>query len=138
MRWAVVIAGIVAAVVAIARWRKAAEGKSRSGLIYIILLDLQLLGGVVLLLLTPWFATLTTSPGSAMKNDVLRYWTIEHGFGMLVAIAVAHVGRVLERKAADPRAGRKRVAIAFAISILIILITMPWPFMKYARPLLRM
>jgi hypothetical protein len=55
---------------------------------------------------------------------------------MLVAIIVAHIGRVLVRRAPAAPQKHRRAAIWFGLSLLIILIAIPWPFLSYGRPLL--
>ena len=72
-----------------------------------------------------------------MANETVRYWTVEHGFGMIIAIAFAHVGRVSIRRKADPLAKNRSAAIWLTISVVIMLLTLPWPFMTYGRPLVR-
>jgi hypothetical protein len=74
--------------------------------------------------------------GAAMKNPGLRFWAVEHAFGMFLAVALAHVGRVRTRKAGSLR--RHRVAaIFFGLSLLLILLSIPWPGTANGRPLVR-
>ena len=44
-----------------------------------------------------------------MKDPALRFWAVEHTATMFAAIALAHVGRVLARKATTPAAKRTRL-----------------------------
>jgi len=67
-----------------------------------------------------------------MGNDVLRFFAVEHIFGMVVAVIVAHVGRVLSKKAAGPRKKYRAAAIWYTFSVLVILAMIPWD-----RPLFR-
>ena len=48
-----------------------------------------------------------------MKDPALRFWAVEHTTTMFAAIALAHVGRVLARKATTPAAKRTRLLDLF-------------------------
>jgi hypothetical protein len=72
-----------------------------------------------------------------MKVSALRFWVVEHLVGMLIAVALAHVGAVKIRKATGD-ARRHRVAlIFFSLSLLAIFASIPWPGMPAGRPLFR-
>ena len=57
--------------------------------------------------------------------------------GMIVAIALAHVGRVRIRKAPDSESRHKRALIFFGLSLLVMLLSIPWPIGPGARSLFR-
>ena len=78
-----------------------------------------------------------TGMGAAMRDPVARFWAVEHVTLMLVAIVVAHVGRVLARKAATPAAKRTRLLVCFVVALIAILGGTPWPGMRAGRPLFR-
>jgi len=56
---------------------------------------------------------------------------------MFAAIALAHVGRVLARKAASPAAKRSRLLICFGLASVLMIVGMPWPNRPGGRPLFR-
>jgi len=56
---------------------------------------------------------------------------------MVFAVVMAHVGRVLARKAASPAARRKRLLVCFALSTIAMIAATPWPGMASGRPLFR-
>jgi hypothetical protein len=134
LRWAVILTGLVAAGTA---WREVSGFQTaRSGLAFTALLDLQVLAGLMLyFLLSPVTHAGIRNLGTAMSNDVLRFWVIEHPVGMLAALVLAHVARVKSRHGSDVRQ-RRRVALFFSIAIAIIILTTPWPFLPYGRPLI--
>ena len=108
------------------------------GLAAMISLDLQLLLGVLLyLVVSPNMAEIRAHFGEAMQNAQLRFWAVEHVTAMLVAIVLAHVGRVLARKATTPGARRGRILVCFGIATVLLFVGMPWPGMPYGRPLFR-
>ncbi len=138
LRWLVIVAGIVAAVHAwrAAGWRSPARA-SAAGLFYTVFFDLQMLVGVILyFVLSPVTTAAFRAAGPAMGNNVARFWLVEHPFGMIVALMLAHIGRSTSRGATEDQGGRRRAAIYFTLSILLVLITTPWPFMPYGRPLI--
>jgi uncharacterized membrane protein YfcA len=57
---------------------------------------------------------------------------------MLGAIVVAHIGRVLARKARTADAKRARLLICFGVATVLILAGMPWPGRPGGRPLFRL
>jgi hypothetical protein len=57
---------------------------------------------------------------------------------MFVAIVLAHVGRVLARKAATPAAKRTRLLVCFGVATLLLLAGMPWPGRPGGRVLFRL
>ena len=138
VRWLVLISGLLA----VLRAFRAARGTwsaadDRAGFWFVMLLDLQVLIG---LLLYVWLSPITHEAfrgmGAAMKSRSLRFWAVEHVFGMVVALAFAHVGRVRIRKA-DPARRRKLAAIFFGLALLALLASIPWPGTPNGRPLLR-
>jgi hypothetical protein len=56
---------------------------------------------------------------------------------MIVAIALAHVGRSRSKKAAADGAKFKNAAIFYGLALLIMLASIPWPGMPGGRPLIR-
>ncbi|MBI3050698.1 MAG: hypothetical protein HYY76_20600 [Acidobacteria bacterium] len=110
----------------------------RAGLWLVIVLDVQLLLGLALYLgLSPITRIAFEDFGAAMGNSALRFWAVEHIFGMLLAVALAHVGRVRIRRAAAARRHRMAV-IFFGLALVAVLVTIPWPGMPAARPLFRL
>jgi hypothetical protein len=56
---------------------------------------------------------------------------------MVAAVILAHVGRVLGRKAATPGARRTRQLICFGLSTVLMIAGTPWPGTRAGRPLFR-
>ena len=63
-----------------------------------------------------------------MKNQTLRFYAIEHPVGMLIAIATVHIGRIYSKKEVPDTTKHKRTALFFGLALLIILVSLPWPF----------
>jgi hypothetical protein len=141
LRWIVLLAGIFAVVRAIGgtngkRPWTAAEGTP--GLYFVSALDLQLLIGLALyLVFSPTVKAAFGNIGGAMRNPELRFFVVEHFLGMLIAVVLAHVGRVRSKKAQTDAARFKSAAIFYGLALIIILALIPWPGMAAGRPLFR-
>lgn len=99
--------------------------------------DLQLLLGLVLYVgVSPYTRAGWADLATAMTDRVLRFWTVEHGPTMLVAVVLVHVGRGLARRAATPRSRHHRATTCFGLATLLVLAAIPWPFLPYGRGLL--
>lgn len=130
LRWAVLAAGIAAVA------RGGAPGSS-TGRWFTILLDVQLLIGLLLyFVLSPFTTAALGDFGGAMKNPQLRFFAVEHTFGMVIALALAHIGTAKLKKA--PTGRRPRLAMIFyGLALVAILVSIPWPGMPAGRPLFR-
>ena len=134
LRWVALIAGLMAVVMA----STASPRADRWGLILVIALDIQLLLGFALyLVLSPNTRAILGNFGAAMRDPVARFWAVEHVSLMLFAVVMAHLARVLARKAASPAAKRKRLLVCFALSTIAMIAATPWPGMASGRPLFR-
>lgn len=134
LRWVALMSGVMAVVMAAAVPARA----DRWGLILVIALDLQFLFGLALyLVLSPNTKAIFDNFGAAMRDPVARYWAVEHISLMLFAVVMAHVGRVLARKATSPAAKRTRLLVCFVLSTVAMIAATPWPGMANGRPLFR-
>lgn len=140
LRWLALAAGL-AATLALATAGPAAAAPPRAGrwgLIFVTALDLQLVTGLALYFaLSPNTAAIFSDFGAAMRDPVARFWAVEHISLMLFAVVMAHLGRVLARKAATPAVARKRLLVCFGLSTAAMILATPWPGMASGRPLFR-
>ena len=103
------------------------------GLSYTIVMDVNLLLGLLLyILFSPITKAAFANFGAAMGDSTLRFFAVEHIFGMVVAVILAHVGRALSKKATEPVKKYRAAAIWYTLSLLVILAMIPWD-----RPLFR-
>jgi hypothetical protein len=141
LRWAVLILGLIAIIRAFSGWmRKKAftSADDRVGMLYNMLFDIQLLLGFLLYFYKGWLGVLSGDFGAAMREVGLRFFTIEHFLLMLAAAVIAHIGRSSAKKASSDTGKHRRLAIWFGVSFLLLLAAIPWPFLSYGRPLLRL
>src|ERR1700676_2612940 len=115
IRWIALIAGVGATITALSISGPGADARAdRSGLFFMIVLDVQMLLGLLLYFaLSPFTAEAMKDFGAAMKNPALRFWAVEHLATMMLAVILAHAGRVLARKAKTSEAKRIRMAACF-------------------------
>ncbi|HTL43242.1 MAG TPA: hypothetical protein VL262_02815 [Vicinamibacterales bacterium] len=128
LRWAAILAGIAAVVSATPRH----GAGSKAGLWFTILLDVQLLVGLALyLFISPNTTAAMHDFGAAMHTPATRFFLVEHPFGMIIAIALAHVGKIRGDR------GAPHAKTFLALSLLVLLASQPWPGLPYGRPLVR-
>ncbi len=140
-RWAVIIFALIAIIRAFSGWfgkKDFGAADNKAGLLYTIFFDLQILLGLILYFSKGWAGVLAADFGAAMSNSGLRFFAIEHLFVMIIAMGIAHVGRSVSRKAVDAVKKHRRAAIWYTISLLLLLASIPWPFLSYGRPWLRL
>jgi hypothetical protein len=139
LRWVVLVFGVLAVGRALAGARGRTEwsaGDEKVSRWFVVTLDAQMVLGLALYLgLSPTTTIAFQDFGAAMANAVLRFWAVEHMTGMVVALVLAHVGRVRIRRAADAARRHRRAAIFFGLALAAILAAMPWPGTPAARPL---
>lgn len=135
LRWVAIAAGVGATAAATS---PGSDGSEKTGLLFIIAMDLQMVLGILLYaFLSPNTAAIMQDFGAAMRDPVARFWAVEHVTLMVAAVVFAHLGRVLARKAATPGARRTRLLVCFGVSTVLMLAGTPWPGMAAGRPLFR-
>ena len=140
VRWIALVAGVGATLAAMNDPDVTANSRAdRWGLFLMIVLDIQMLLGLLLYLaLSPFTAKAMQDFAAAMRNPQVRFWAFEHISAMVLAVILVHVGRVLARKATTPKSKRRRLVACFAVATMSMLIATPWPGLPNGRPLLRL
>ena len=104
----------------------------KAGTCYSISLDIQLLLGLILYFaLSPITRLAMNDFSAAIANIDLRFFAFEHFLVMVLAVIFAHVGVATAKREAEPVLKHRRSAIWFSLSLIAILLGMPW-----FRPLL--
>ena len=105
----------------------------------VIVVDIQFLLGLALYVaLSPTTKAAFADPGSIMRTSALRFWTVEHLTGMLAAVALVHVGRVMVRRTTDGDEKHGKALTFIAIALFLMLLSIPWPGMPNGRELFRL
>ncbi len=140
LRWVILLLAIVAVVRALGgrSGRPWSQTDTSIGKWFTMTLDMQFLIGILLYV---WLSPMTQAAfedfGGAMRNSVLRFWGVEHIAGMVIATALAHVGRATIRKASNDRRRHTLAAMYYGIALIIMLASIPWPGRPAVRPLFR-
>ena len=143
LRWFVLIFLLVALVQAYTGWfQNKAWGKGHKvpNLLLMIFADLQLLLGLFMYFITSQIvqSAFKGGMGAAMKNNVMRFWAVEHISMMLLAIVLIHIGYAKAKRAESAVQKHKAAAIFFTIALVVIFAAIPWPFRgEVARVLFR-
>jgi hypothetical protein len=141
LRWAVLLLGLLALARAIAGaagrrpWVPADEQANK---FFLIALDIQIVLGLILyFFLSPITGAAMADFGAAMKSSGLRFWSVEHVFGVVVALILAHRGRARVRAITDPVRKHRVAAVFLLLALLAIAASIPWPGTPNARELFR-
>lgn len=140
-RWAVVIVGVIVIVRGFTGWlrgRRFNKDDDRFGLFYTSFFDVQVLLGLILYFSKGWFGVLTADFAAAMRASGTRFFAMEHLLLMLVGLVIAHVARSRSRKAASDVLKHRWAALGYLLSFVLMLAAVPWPFLDYGRPWLRL
>jgi bacteriorhodopsin len=88
----------------------------------------QLLIGLVLYMVSDTVQLALSDMGAAMKDKMLRFWAVEHISMMIIAILIITIGHAMAKRAASDTEKFRKTFIWFFAALLLILITIPWPF----------
>ena len=139
-RWAVLLFGFWTLLNAITGFfgkRTYTAGDNRSNLLFMVSCDIQLLIGLILYFTNGWFDRLKDL-GNNMKDPANRFFTMEHMSLLIVAWVLVHIGRSAVKRADTDAAKHKKMLIFFGIALLLILVSIPWPFRQaIERPFFR-
>ncbi|MDX1641189.1 MAG: cytochrome B [Balneolaceae bacterium] len=103
-----------------------------------IIAHIQLLIGLILYAVSPVIHNLFSNFGEAVQQSSIRFYGMEHSVMMIIAIALITIGSVKSKREAEDVRKFKTAAIWFTIALIIILISIPWPFSPMdARPWFR-
>lgn len=140
-RWLVLVFGLIAIFRAFSGWQNRSPftgADNGMGASFVGSMHLQLLLGLILYFISPVGAkAFETAGGAVMKDATGRFFAMEHLVGMLLAVIVAQVGRVLSKKATDPVLKHKKAFVWFAVALAIVLLMIPWGIWNPERPLFR-
>ena len=129
LRYAVLIALVFAFIVNLRGMlakRPILVGERMVTIIAMVLCHVQLVLGLIL-----YFMNLSAI--NQMMDPYKRFWKFEHIGGMVVAIALITVGRVLSKRAQEESKKQRHIVVFYGIGLLLILVSIPWPFREAFR-----
>lgn len=131
LRYIVVILLIYAIVKSLMGWlykKPFTKLDGKVGLFLMISCHVQLLIGLALYGISPLIRSYLKDFAGSMHNEVERFWVMEHGVGMIIAIALVTIGRIVSKKKTDDNAKHRISFIYYFIAFLIIFFLIPWPW----------
>ncbi len=141
LRWAVLLLALAVLARSADGWLRSrawSRGDDRLQVALVAMLDLELLLGLVLYgILSPLTRAFLSDPAVGMRAPVLRFFGVEHVVAMVLAVAVAHAGRVASRRAATPAHRQRGACLTALVVLLLVVAAIPWPALGYGRPLFR-
>lgn len=134
LRWVVLVLAIVVTVRAFLGMRGAKpfeERDAKLGGAFVGAVHTQVLLGLALhLALSPITSAAMANMGAAMRDKLLRFWSVEHmAMGLLVAVLVT-VARVRTKRATDDAQKHRRALVGYGVVLLVMFAMIPWPFRK--------
>ena len=128
-RWLILVAAVIAigvAVIGLVRRSEWGRGAKLSSLAFLIVMDVQLLIGLLLYGVSPLVRAAMGDMSLAMSDSQLRFYLVEHLLLMVVAVALTHVGYALAKRARSARAAYQRASLFFTLALLAVLAGIPW------------
>jgi hypothetical protein len=131
LRWIILILLLIAIFKSFAdRSKPFTDAHKKIGLWLMIMADIMLLVGLYQWITGPLGLKNIQNIGmkEVMGNAYFRFFAIEHTTGMLLAIILIHIGRSYGKKNIPDISKHKRTLLFYGLALLIILISIPWPF----------
>lgn len=99
----------------------------RLALFSLITSHLQLLIGLVLYFVAPYFNAFSeVGMGGVMKDSTLRLYNVEHPLIMIIAIVLITIGYSKHKKKLTSKPKFKILAIFYTIALILMLSRIPW------------
>ncbi|MBZ4418866.1 hypothetical protein [Myxococcus sp. RHSTA-1-4] len=141
LRWGVVVLGVVVLGRSLVGWLRGRDwthSDRRLQVLLVSVLDLQFLLGLTLYsVLSPLTPGTMEAFRTSMSVSFLRFFTVEHPVMMLLALTAAHVSSQLSRRAEAPHARHRVWAVGILVTMLLVVLGIPWPWLSHGRPLFR-
>jgi hypothetical protein len=139
-RWVVIILLLIAIVRSLRGMtpnKPFTAGDKKIGLYLMIAAHTMLLIGLYQWFAGPWglHNILNMGMKAVMHDKVYRFWAVEHLTGMVAGIILITIGRGSAKKDISDNAKHNRSFWFYLIALVVIVISVPWPFREVARPL---
>lgn len=123
----IVVLATFNAIIKAARKKPFAAHDFRISLFALIVMHLQLLIGLVLYFVSPYFSAFSEEGmGKIMQDETLRLYLIEHPITMILAIVFITIGYSKHKKKLSSSKKFKTLSIFYAIALILLLSRIPW------------
>ena len=123
----VLILGILNAIVGKIKGKDFESKDLRLSLFGLIFSHIQLLIGLILYFVSPWFDQWSNlGMGGVMKDAQARLYLVEHPFTNILAIVLITMGWSLHKRQSDPGKKFLRIALFYGLGLLLLLSRIPW------------
>ena len=127
LRWLVLAFLVYAILNAFLKKNKATEFSKSDKLpvlLGLIFSHVQLIIGLILYFTSPK----VSFASGFMKDTMTRFYTMEHISLMLIALVLITIGYSKAKRMEDPVAKHKTILLYYGIGLVLILVSIPWPF----------
>ena len=131
LRWVILILLLVALYKSYADRNKAfTSGHRKTGLFLMICADIMLLIGLYQWITGPLGLKMIKASGmsAVIHNAPARFFAVDHLIGMLISILLIHIGYSYAKRDMPDQLKHKRTLLYYGLALLIILVSIPWPF----------
>lgn len=125
LRWVALILLLAAVAIAFNKrngFSTFSDGDRKLYLFTLISVHTQFILGLILLFISPKVNF------SLLGEKLYRFYSVEHTVGMLIAIALITIGYSRAKRAIESTAKHKQVSVFYGLGLLLILLSIPWPF----------
>lgn len=130
--WAYAVLGLLLiaslnSFVGLSKKRPFTSNDRKIALFALIFSHVQLLLGLIMLFTSPYLEIAKQSGmGAAMKDSTLRLYIVEHPLINIIALVLITMGWSKHKKAQDDTAKFKKIAVLYAIGLVLLLSRIPW------------
>ena len=133
LRWVILVLLVLSIIKSFSGWqgKKAFSASDKKVWLFtLISAHITLLIGLYQWLFGRYGLFTTTLPEgvSVMKDKFFRFYWVEHPTGMILSILLITLGYGMAKKAVSDEIKFKKAFWYFAIALVVILATVPWPF----------
>ncbi|MBX3238602.1 MAG: hypothetical protein KIT80_07460 [Chitinophagaceae bacterium] len=140
LRWLILLAMLITLYRSYTGWKSGRAYTSwdnRWKKITVSAIHIQFLVGLVMYFLSPVVSYFWKNFSTAVKERDIRFFGMEHLVAMTIAVVLVTIGSSKVKRLNDSRAKFKTLTIWFTIALIIIFLSIPWPFMFTERPYFR-
>jgi len=118
---------ILNSVVGLSRKKPFGKNDRSIALIALIFTHVQVLIGIIMYFLSPYLETAKQmGMGAAMKDSTVRLYVVEHPLINIIAVVLITIGWSKHKKAETSEAKFKKIAVLYAIGLVLLLSRIPW------------